>query len=269
MRYSITLAAAFLVSGLAASGLAAVEPQSSTLAPSGTLRAVFLGGNPVQGRMNAETREFRGIVPDLVRELARTLDVPYALIPAEDARGVMDTLINGDADIGFLAYNEFRAREVDYGAAYLVMLSSYLVAADSSLTTSTDVDQPGVTVGAVGGQSQEIFVTSRLNDAQIRIFEAVPVQAQLESLLTGGEVDAFAINRQRALDAATASGARLRALPDSFLNVEQSFVVPKGHAAKLDAIANFVSEVRAFGFVRSSIVGAGLEGVDVVPEGSR
>ena len=85
-------------------------------------------------------------------------------------------------------------------------------------------------------------------------------------LLTSGDVDAFAINRQRSLDAQAASVSLLRVLPDSFMDVEQAFVVPKGDNAKLQAIEEFVAEVRTSGFIRSSIEKAGLGGgVDVPP----
>src|ERR1700722_20072161 len=53
--------------------------QTSALAPSGTLRAAFLGDNPVLGRVDGKTGEVTGPVADLVKELARRLGVPYTL----------------------------------------------------------------------------------------------------------------------------------------------------------------------------------------------
>ena len=81
--------------------------------------------------------------------------------------------------------------------------------------------------------------------------------------MTSGEIDVFAINRQRSLEAQAASGTRLRALPDNFLEVDQCFVVEKGNRAKLDAIDRFIDEVRTSGFIKSSIERARLTGVDV------
>jgi ABC-type amino acid transport substrate-binding protein len=144
MRYFMTIVAFSLLSGCGVS-----ESPSEVMAPTGTLRAVFLGGNPVQGRLDSETGTASGTVPDLVERLAGQLGVSYTLLPAENARAVMDRLIDGEADLGFLAYSESRALEVDYGAAYLVMFSSYLVGANSSFETSADVDRSGISVGAV------------------------------------------------------------------------------------------------------------------------
>jgi polar amino acid transport system substrate-binding protein len=241
----------------------AAQPPSATLAPTGTLRAVFLGGNPVQGRVDARTGAVSGPVPDLVQELARRLMVGVRIIPAPDAAGVIDALTHGAADIGFLAYDEARARDVDFGSPFVVMFNSYLVNANSPIRVSADVDRPGVTVAAVKGQTQELFVSRRLKNARVRVFESMPPQARLETLLTTGEVDAFAINRQRSLEAEAESGSRLRALPDSFLEVDQCFVVEKGARAKLEAIERFMADLRASAFLKSSIERAGLTGVDV------
>ena len=257
MRYTTLILICLLSPSLLA------QSPSATLAPSGTLRALFLGGNPVQGRVDERTGEASGPVPDLVKELARRLGVPYKLTSAPDARSVIDGLSNHTADIGFLAYDETRAREVDFGAAFLVMFNSYLVRSDSPIQKSADVDRAGIKVAAVKGQTQELFVSSHLKNAQVRVFQTMPPQSEVERLLTSGEVDAFAINRQRSLDAQAASDSRLRALSDSFMEVDQSFVVEKGARAKLEAIEKFVAEVRGSGFVKSSIERAGLTGVDV------
>ena len=213
--------------------------------------------------MDPQTGVASGPVPDLVQELARRLGVPHKIVSAPAAAGVIDALKNRAADIGFLAYDEARAREVDFGGAFIVMFNSYLVRANSSIQKTADIDVPAVTVAAVRGQTQELFVSSHLKNAKVRVFEVMPLQPELETLLMSGEVDAFAINRQRALEAQAASGSKLRALPDSFLEVEQSFVVAKGDRRKLETIERFVSETRISGFIKSSIERAKLTGVDV------
>src|SRR5262245_37601076 len=110
-----TLSAFLSVLLFAAAG---AQSPTATLAPTGTLRAVFLGDNPVQGRVDRQSGAATGPVPDLVRELARRLGVPTAIIPAPDAARVIGALKDHTADIGFLAFDETRAREVDFGAPY-------------------------------------------------------------------------------------------------------------------------------------------------------
>jgi len=236
---------------------------SATLAPTGTLRAVFLGLNPVQGRIDAQTGRALGPVPDLVEALAKRIRVPFAITSAPNAGGIIAALDSGHADVGFLAYDVARARDVDFGAAFMVMFNSYLVRGDSALQRTSDIDHHGITVAAVRGQTQELFVSSHLKAATLRIFEAMPPQPDVERLLLSRDVDAFAINRQRAIEAETASRRTLRALPDSFLAVDQSFVVRKGDRTKLPLITEFVEDAKRSGLIRSSIDRAGLIGVDV------
>jgi polar amino acid transport system substrate-binding protein len=256
----------FLMTSVALMSLgAAVSVQSPavTLAPTGTLRAVFLGGNPVQGHVDPKTGDVSGTVPDLARELARRLGVPLGIVSVPNAAAVIAALRGGTADIGFLAYDETRAREVDYGAPFITMANSYLVKATSPIRSSTDVDQAGITVAAVKGQTQQFFVSSTVKRATVRLFEAMPPQADVDMLLTDGTVDAFAINRQRSLEAQAASAGRLRTLPDSFLDVDQCVVVARGNSAALETIEPLVGDMRASGFIRQSIERAQLAGVDV------
>ena len=241
-------------------GVVEAQSPASILAPTGTLRAVFLGNNPVHGRMDASGRP-SGPVPDLVQELARTLGVKATIVSSPDAAGIIAALKGGSADIGFLAYDETRAREVDFGATFIVMHNSYLVRSDSPLQTSADVDRAGITVAAIKGQSQQLFVSRSLKNAKVQVLDTMPPQPELESILLGKSVDAFAINRQRGLDAQAASGGKLRPLGDNFLDVDQRFVVERGAAAKLKAIEEFVSKVRASGFISASIERARLAGV--------
>lgn len=268
----MTIGRRYLVACLVAACVSTAEAGQSPaakLAPTGTLRAIFLGDNPVQGRVDAATGAISGPVADLTRELARRLGVAASIQPAPNASGVIAALKSGAADIGFLAYDEVRAREVDFGAAFIVMANSYLVKAASPLRASTDVDRAGITVAAVKGQTQDHFVSSTLKQARVRLFDVMPSQADVEMLLTSDAVSAFAINRLKALEAEATAAGRLRALPDSFLDVDQSFVVAKGKSAGLETIAHFVDEMRASGFIKQSIERARLLGVDVAPARKR
>ena len=244
--------------------LAALPAAAADLAPTGTLRATFLGDNPVQGRVDRQTGAITGPVADLVKELAGRLKVPYQVNPAANARQVMDKLYAHEADIGFLAYDPERAAEVDFSRPYARMHNSYLVRNDSRFKTSADLDRAGVRVGAVKGQSQQLYLSSNLKDGKVRIFDTQPPQAELETLLLNGEIDAFGANRQRMVDAARLS-PKLRVLDDDFLVVGQAIVVTKGNPALLETLNRFLDDVRASGFVKASLERAQLAGVDMAP----
>jgi polar amino acid transport system substrate-binding protein len=248
----------FIVLAVVAFGL----PQAAELAPTGTLRVSFLAGNPVQGRVDAQTGELTGPVADLVPVLAKRLGVPYRIIPAGDAAAVIATIKSGEADVGFLAYEAARATQVDFSEPYLLMGNAYLVRADSPIRGSADVDRAGVTLAAVKGQSQQVYVSEHVKNAQIKILAEVPPGPDIVRMLVGGEIDAFAANRQRMEDVARTSPA-VRVLSDNFSAIGQALVVERGNSARIAELNRFVAEVRASGLVQSSIDRARLTGVEV------
>ena len=233
------------------------------LAPTGTLRVAFLGTNPVHARVNPGTGTITGPVADLVAELAKRRGLPFKLIPAPDVRAVISAINSGEADAGVMAFEAARAREVDFAGGFAVMFNAYVVRTGSSLQTVADADRAGLTVGAVRGQTQEIFLSANLKQAKLRIYEAQPPPDELRRLLAKGELDAFAMNQQRIEDAVRGSVGELRALTGSYVDVEQSFVVRKGEAARAAELKAFVDEARESGLTKAALERAKLVGVAV------
>jgi hypothetical protein len=81
-----------------------------------------------------------------------------------------------------------------------------------------------------------------------------------------GEVDAYADNRARLVEAAN-EYAGLRVVEDNFTVLEQNLVVPKGDAARLKIIDDFPDEDCSSGFLRDTLVRAKLAGVEAPPPG--
>jgi polar amino acid transport system substrate-binding protein len=235
------------------------------LAPTGTLRAAFLATNPVQGRVDPQTGAITGPVADLVRELAGRLGVPYTLLPVPDAASVIDRVKSRKADVGFLAYEAARASQVDFSDPYALMANAYAVRADSNITRSAEVDRAGVKIGAVKGQSQEIYVSGNIKNARVQVLPSMPANDIVAGMLAGGELDVFAANRQRMEELARAS-TKVRVLPDNFLMIGQAMVVDKGNWSSLDELNRFLADVLASGFVKGSLDRAKLVGsMEVAP----
>jgi polar amino acid transport system substrate-binding protein len=234
------------------------------LAPTGTLRGIFLGGNPVQGVRESATGEYSGAVPDMLKEIARKLGVPYQLIPGANAKAVMDAVNGHTADIGFLAYDESRGRVVDFSAPFYLMFNAYLVRADSPFQTSADVDRPGIKVGATLGQTQQIFLSESLKNAKVVLMKETPAEAEMARMLEAGEVDAFGQNRERS-EAVAAKYPKVRAMRDNFSDVGQSIVVEKGDKVKLFHLNQMIMEAISSGMVKASLERAKLAGVGVAP----
>src|SRR5262249_43946811 len=93
----------FLLCALVAALLAPGAAEADDLVPTGTLRATFIAGNPVQAITDAKTGDVTGPAADLGRELARRLNVSFAIKGVPGVQPVIDSVKNGDAEIGFVA----------------------------------------------------------------------------------------------------------------------------------------------------------------------
>jgi len=246
----------------------ALPAQRMVLAPTGTLRASFIATNPVQGRVDAKTGEITGPGPDLARELARRLGVSPVITPLPDAGAVLESVRSGKVDIGFLAIEAERATQVDFSDPYSNSGAAYAVRANSTFQKSGDVDRAGVIIGAIAGQSPEVYVREHVRNARVESLPTVPPNAVIGKMLLDGKVDAFAANRTR-MEEVVREVPSVRVLPDDYMVTSQAIVVQKGNAARLAEINRFLADVRASGFVKTSLDRANVAGVKVAPEPTR
>src|SRR5919108_1344197 len=99
-RFRLVMIAAAVAGGPAA--------MAGDFAPGGTLRAAYLGTNPAQTMRDPATGEVRGVAYDLARELARRDNVPLEFKPIAGPPAAIEAVKNGEADIGFVAYEATR-----------------------------------------------------------------------------------------------------------------------------------------------------------------
>jgi polar amino acid transport system substrate-binding protein len=237
------------------------------IAPTGTLRATFLGGNPVQGRVDARTGAISGPVEELTRELAKRLGVPFSITPGAGVRAVIDSVKNHTADIGFLAYDATRAVEVDFSQPYSLGFNTYMVPANSSIRTVADADRRDVRIGIAAGDAGELYLTRTLKNAELKRVQGGTMEEALR-MLAAGEVEAYGANKQR-LSEAAAHSPNVRILDENFYGVEQCIVVSKGDAASLSTINRFIDDARSSGLIEAAIGRAKLAGVEVAPAKSK
>jgi polar amino acid transport system substrate-binding protein len=245
--------------------VATLQGQSRLLVPTGALRSSFIATNPVQGRVDAKTGESSGPAADLTRELARRIGVPAVVMPLPDADAVLESVKSGKVDIGFLAVEAERARQVDFSDAYSSSGAAYAVRADSPFVKSSDVDRAGVTIGAITGQAPEVYVREHVKNAKVQSLPAVPPNAEMGRMLLDRRVDAFAANRTR-MEELVRDVQGLRVLPDDYMVTLQAIVVQKGRTAQLTEINRFLADVRKSGFVQGSLERAKVAGVQVASE---
>jgi polar amino acid transport system substrate-binding protein len=241
---------------------AAAQTMANDLVPQGTLRAAFIGSNPVQAATNAQTGEVTGPAADIARALAARLNVPLTIAGQNGVPGVLAAVKSGAADIGFLAFDEVRAAEVDFSQTYSLAQNTFLVRKDSPIQAVADVDKAGTRIGVAARDAGDFFLTRTVKQAELIRFEAGNLTSGLEALAYG-RIDAFAANRQRL--SVAARDAVFRMLPDNFYGVEQSVIVAKGNTKLLEAVNRFLSEARESEFIAASLKRSGIVGLDVAP----
>lgn len=240
----------------------------STAAPAGllpteNLRATFIATNPVQGIIDAKTGAVKGPATELTRELARRLGVAFKVTPANGVQGVLASVKNGEADIGFLAFDPGRAAEVDYSQIYSLAQNTYMVLDTSPLRSVADIDGPGIRLGVTEGDTGDLYLTRTLKHVAFKRNKGGDMELALK-MLRAGEIEAYGTNRQRLYELMQ-SNRGLRLLPDNFYGVPQAIIVKKGNKALLEAVEPMLDSARSSGLIAASIKSAGLVGVDVAP----
>jgi len=242
----------------------ATSVTAGDIAPGGTLRAAYLGTNPAQAMRDPATGEIRGPAYDLARELARRNDVPLEFKPIAGPPAVIEAVKNGQADIGFVAYEATRLGTVEFSETYMLVRQSFLVLDGSPIKAIADIDRAGQKIAGTVNDSITLCMKRILKQATIVELENNP--AELSKALTVRTIDALGANRQRLTTLSTTTpGTRL--LPDDLFNVPQNIVVPKDRPAALAAVNALIDEVRASGFLQRAIERGGAIGVAVAPAG--
>lgn len=238
---------------------------AQNLAPTGTLRAVYLAGNPAQAVVDRTTGAIRGVSADLARELARRLGVPVEIKPAANPQAVIDAVAGAAADIGFVAFAPSRTGTVEFSQTYMHVQQSFLVPEASPIRAIADIDRAGQTVAGSRNDSITLYMKQKFRAAQVA--EIDPAPAEIGRLLAAREIDAFGANRQR-LTTLMKEIPGLRLLPGSLFGVPQTIVVGKGKAEALAAVNRFLDEMRATGFIARAIEASGIVGIEPAPGGS-
>ena len=233
------------------------------LAPTGKLRAGINYGNFILATKNA-TGESRGVAIDLTHALAQRLGVPVDLVAYTSVAAMVDAAKTGAWDIAFLGIDPAREGEIGFSAAYLEIEATYLVPSGSPLRAVADVDREGVRVAAPARANYELFLSRRLEHAQL--VRASNAEAAFDLLATG-KADALA-GLAQALIALADKLPGSRMLDGHFMKVPQAVGVPRGRDAGLAYLRGFVEEAKASGLVARAIEKIGARGVSVAPRAS-
>ena len=238
-------------------------PAIADLAPTGRLRAVINLGNPILANSDPATGEPVGVSIDMARELARQLGVQADLLVVKTAGEAVDALATGKVDVGFFAIDPSRAATTAYSAAYVEIEGAYLVREDSPLQSNDEVDRPGTRVGA--RSAYDLYLSRELKAATL---ERAPSSPEVVSYFLAHGLDVAAGVKQQ-LEADAKSKPGLRLLPGRFMVIHQAMGMARGKPAGARALADFVEQAKASGFVARALERHRITGAAVAPAAAR
>jgi polar amino acid transport system substrate-binding protein len=192
--------------------------------------------------------------------------LPVVLTELPTPSKLVECLETGQCDVGSLGFDPTRADQVGgFTPPFMQVEYTYLVPAASAMRSVADVDRAGVRIAVVRNHASTLAL-SRIAKHAEQVSAETPNAAF--DLLRGGRVDAWASVRPALLDyAAELSGSRV--LEDSYGANFPALVVPKGQAARLAYISEFVEEAKASGLVQRAIDRAGQPGYRVAAPAKR
>lgn len=236
------------------------------LAPTGKLRvAIAVSPSPSAQFAIKDGVTFRGVAVTLGQALAKKLGVEMKLVPHNASGEIQNSAADDKWDVAFLPVDAERKKFVDFGNAYHLLQSTFLVKPGSAIQSVKDADKKGVGIGGVANTAT--FRAAKAATPNATHIEFAKVDAAVEAM-NEGRIDAIALSRESLIGlVGKIPGARI--LDDAFLNSSTSVCVPKGKPAALRYVSEFIEEAKASGLVRQALDEMGLTASQVAPAGMK
>jgi polar amino acid transport system substrate-binding protein len=261
VAFAIALAAATGAGEQTAFAQATQDPRVADLVRAGELRVGLGLGVLMQAVKNPTTGELRGAALEMARALAAQIGVPLVIVEYPRRRAVLDGLRSNAWDVSFLVIDPARMDEVDFSHPFLQSDYTYLVPPGSPIRSVADADQTGIRIAVPRGEGSDLYLSRTLNRADLVRTDSHA--AAVDSLRTGG-ADAKAASRFVLMTERSAvPGSQV--LDNGFADISFAAIVPKGQAAQLAYVNEFVEDAKASGLVERIIESLGLQGVKIAP----
>ncbi len=193
---------------------------------------------------------------ELGSAMAKKLGVPH-LASGE----IQNSAASGKWDVTFMPVDEERKKLVDFGNAYHLLQSTYLVAPGARLATVDDANAPGV---RIGGVADTATFRAAQRTAPKATFVAVPGVDAAVAAMKAGEVDCIALSRESLSNlVGRIPGSRI--LDGGFLNSSTAVAVPKGRPEALVYVSQVVEEAKSSGLIRRAFDAMNLQSAQVAP----
>lgn len=221
-----------------------------------TLRAGINLGNILLVTGNAPNGDPQGVSPDMAAALAAQLGVAVDYRSYASPGEVADAAARDEWDVALIAEDPERAEVIDFADAYVEIVATYLVPADSTLQAIDEVDRPGVRVAVSERSAYDLFLSRHLKHAELH--RAKGLAAAFE-LFKREDLDALA-GLLPALKGNAAELPGARVLDGSFTSVRQAMATRPGKTALNQFVRGFITGARDTGLVSALIDKHGVSG---------
>jgi polar amino acid transport system substrate-binding protein len=253
------LAASMSSGGVLAQESAAVKE----LIPSGKLRVgvVFAPAPSAFFVVKDTNGQPRGVTVDLANELGQKLGVPIEFMVAPNSGLVTDATESGAIDVAFMPVDEERTKRVDFGPAYYLIESTYMVTGASGIRTVAEVDRQHVRVVGIANTTTIRAASRSLKNTSINAANSVD---EAVGMLRNGKADAFALSRD-SLPPFVAALPGSRIVDGGFQQTGVAVAIPKNRPNALAYVTAFLESAKASGSVRRALDRAGFPNEPVAP----
>ncbi len=229
------------------------------LAPKGVLRAGINMSNFLLVTGNTASGDPQGVAPDMAAEIARRLGVPVAYVPFERPSKLADAAGTDAWDIGLIGAEPQRAEKITFTPAYCEIEATYLVPADSRISSVAEVDRPGVRITVRRGAAYDLWLERNIKRATV--LRSDSADGPFDQFV-GEKLEAYAALKPALLkDREKLPGSKI--LPGNFMTVQQAIGTAKKNAAGAAFLRDFVHEAKRSGLVAQLIEKHRVQGLSV------
>ena len=172
-------------------------PETSVLqqlAPTGKLRvAIAVAPSPSAQFAIKDGAGFKGVAVTLGQALAKKLGVEAQIVPHQASGEIQNSAADNKWDVAFLPVDEERKKFVDFGNAYHLLQSTFLVAPGSKLQSVKDADAKGIGIGGVANTATFRAAVKSTPQATHIEFKGVDMAT---AAMNEGKIEAIALSRE-------------------------------------------------------------------------
>ncbi len=236
------------------------------LAPTGKLRlAIAVAPSPSAQFAVQDGDTYKGVAVTFGKALAAKLGVPLQIVPHKASGEIQNSAGDNKWDVAFLPVDAERKKFVDFGNAYHLLQSTFLVAPGSKIASVAGANAKGVGIGGVANTATFRAAVKATPEATHIEFAGVDAAV---TAMNEKRIEAIALSRELLGGLAPRiPGSRI--LDDAFLNSSTAVCVPKGRPAALGYVSDFIEEAKASGLVRRALDDMGLKSSVVAPAGMK